>query len=160
MVYRCREQHLARRLDLVDEVVTETVLARLSQPDALGALAPDVGEDAAQLADEIARIRERLDGLGDLYEEGALTAAGLRDASAKLKERLSDLQRRFASTSGNEQVAALATSDDVRARWASLPLRHRRTVIDALMIVTILPVTRGARFAPDQVSIEWRISSG
>jgi DNA invertase Pin-like site-specific DNA recombinase len=155
MIYRCREQHLARRLDLVDEVVTETILARLSQPDAIGAISPDPGEDEAQIVDEVARVRERLDGLGDLYAEGALTAAGLRDASAKLKARMADLQQRLSSAGGHEQVVALATSDDMRARWVALPLRHKRAVINALSVVTILPVTRGARFAPEQVSMEW-----
>jgi site-specific DNA recombinase len=156
MIYRCREQHLGRRLDLVDEVVTETVLARLSRPDALGAISPDLDEDATQLAAEIARVRERLDGLGDLYAEGALTAAGLRDASAKLKSRLAGLQQRLSSAGGHEQVMALTTSGDLRGRWENLPLRHKRAVIDALMVVTVLPVTRGARFDPSQVAIEWK----
>lgn len=156
LVYRCRTPHLTRRADYVDEVVTEVVLARLSRPDALGVLAPDVGGDASQLAEEFARVRTRLDGLGDLYAEGALTAAGLRDASAKLKARLTDLQQRLSSVGGHEQVVALATSGDLRGRWAALPLRHKRSVIAALVVVTVLPVTRGARFAPEQVAIEWR----
>jgi DNA invertase Pin-like site-specific DNA recombinase len=156
LIYRCRTPHLGRRMDFVDEVVTETLLARLSRPDAVAALAGDQDEDTAALASEIARLREQLDGLGDLYAEGALTAAGLRDASAKLKGRLGSLQQRLAASGGNEQVVALATSEDLRSRWDGLPLRHRRAVIDALMLVTVLPVTRGARFEPEQVAIEWR----
>jgi len=159
LIYRCRTPHLGRRADYVDEVVVETVLARLSQPDVVSALAPDVDADTVQLAGEVARVRERLDGLGDLYAEGALTAVGLRDASAKLKARLGDLQQRMAATGCHEQVVALATSDNLRKRWESLPLRHKRTVIDALMTVTVLPVTRGARFDPEQVAIEWKARS-
>ncbi len=156
LVYRCHTPHLTRRADYVDEVVTETVLARLARPDVVKVLSPDTDGDTGQLAHEIATVRERLDGLGDLYAEGALTAAGLRDASAKLKERLADLQRRLSSIGGDAQVVALATADNVRARWEGLPLRHKRSVIDTLMIVTVLPVTRGARFNPEQVRIEWK----
>lgn len=156
LVYRCRTPHLTRRANYVDEVVVETVLARLSRPDVVNALAPDVDADTAQLAAEVARVRDRLDGLGDLYAEGALTAAGLRDASAKLKARMADLQQRMTATGSHEQVVALATSDNLRKRWESLPLRHKRAVIEALMVVTVLPVIRGARFTPDQVAIEWK----
>lgn len=158
LIYRCRANHLGRRADYVDEVVVETILARLARPDVVKTLSPDLDGNNAQLAEEIALVRERLDGLGDLYAEGALTAAGLRDASAKLKARLADLQQRIAATGGNEQVVALATSDNVRKRWDALPLRHKRAVIDSLMVVTVLPVTRGARFQPEQVAIEWRAS--
>ncbi len=153
-VYRCHTPHLTRRVEYVDEVVTEVILARLSRPDVAQELAPD--DDTGQLAAELARVRERLDGLGDLYAEGALTAAGLRDASAKLKARRDDLAGRIAAAGGNEQVTALVTSADVRKRWVGLPLRHKRAVIDALMVVTVLPVTRGARFTPEQVAIEWK----
>ena len=141
-------------MDYVDEVVEEVILARLSRPDVAQELAPD--DDTAQLAAELGRVRERLDGLGDLYADGALTAAGLRDASAKLKARRDDLASRIAAAGGNEQVTALVTSDDVRKRWESLPLRHKRTVIDVLATITVVPVTRGARFTPDQVAIEWK----
>jgi site-specific DNA recombinase len=156
LVYRCHEKHLTRRLDYVDEVVVETVLARLARPDVVKVFSRDTDADTAALADELARVRDRLDGLGDLYAEGALTAAGLREASGKLKARLEQLQRRIAATGGHEQVVALATSGSVRGRWEALPLRHRRAVIDALMVVTVLPVTRGARFEPEQVAVEWK----
>lgn len=153
-IYRCHIPHLGRRMDYVDEVVTEVILARLSQPDVARELAPD--QNVGDLAAELARVREQMDGLGDLYAEGALTANGLREASAKLKTRRDDLAGRIAAAGGNEQVVALMTSDDVRQRWEALALRHKRTVIDALATVTVLPVTRGARFSPDQVAIEWR----
>lgn len=154
MIYRCHTPHLARRLDYVDEVVTEVVLARLSRGDVLRDLTTN--EDTAQLAEELGRVRQQLDGLGSLYAEGALTAAGLRDASTKLKARRDDLQQRIAGAGGHEQVVALVSADDVRVRWNALPLRHKRAVIDALVVVTVLPVTRGARFDPDQVAIEWK----
>lgn len=157
LIYRCSgSPHLARRLDYVDEVVTETILARLERPDVVQVLAPDAGQDVAQLAEEVAVVRKRLDGLGELFAEGALTAAGLRDASAKLKARISDLQGRIAAAGGNEQVVGLVTAGNVRERWKALPLRHKRAVIDTLAVVTVLPVTRGARFTPEQVLIEWK----
>lgn len=156
VVYRCHTPHLARRLDYVDEVVNEVILARLERPDVVRVLAPDVAQDVAQLAEEVSVVRGRLDELGSLFAEGALTAAGLRDASANLKGRLTDLQTRIAAAGGHEQVVGLVTAENLRERWASLPLRHKRTVIDLLAVVTVLPVVRGARFSPDQVRIDWK----
>lgn len=154
MVYKCRRAHLARRLDLVDEVVERVILARLSQPDVLTLLSP--AEDVSALAAESQDVRERLDGLGALYAEGALTTAALREATAKLKGRLSDLQERIASVTGMGPLGALVSSGDVAEHWPTMTLQARRSVIAALVTATVLPAGKGARFTPEQVEIEWR----
>ncbi len=154
MVYRCRTAHNARRMDLVDGVVEEVVFARLSQPDVLALLSPV--EDVSALAAESQELRERLDGLGELYADGTLTKAALREATANLKGRLADLQAKISSITGMGPLASLVSSDDIRAHWPTMNLQARRSVIDALITVTILPAGKGARFTPEQVDIEWR----
>lgn len=155
LVYRCRTSHLARRADLVDEVVTAAVIARLSQPDALDALSP-AGGDAKALVNELAIVRGRMDELAALFAEGAVTASGLREASAKLRDREADLGARLAAADGDRTLVALASANDIVKAWDVLALSRKRAVIDLLCTATVLPVTRGARFDPEQVWIEWR----
>lgn len=159
MVYRCRTAHLARRLDLVDALVEDVLLAGLALPDALSILAP--AEDVSELAAESQDVRERLDGLGELYADGTLTKAALREATAKLRDRLEHLQTQIAAATGSAPVADLLAADDVRAHWHSTTELHaKRAVIDAFMTVTILPAGKGARFGDDQVRIEWKVGPG
>jgi DNA invertase Pin-like site-specific DNA recombinase len=154
MVYRCRTAHLARRLDLVDEVVTSAVLARLAMPDAASLLIEDV--DVTSLRDDAQGLRRRLDELAGLLADGVLTAAGVRDASGRLKEQLRDVEQQIASAARSNDLGSLVTATDVKAVWERLPLRVRRQVVDLLCTVTILPAGKGARFTPDQVKVTWR----
>lgn len=155
LAYRCRTAHLARRADLVDEVVVGAVLERLGRPDALAALSRG-GDDAATLTEELAMVRGRIDELAEMFADGAISAKGLREAAAKLRAREVDLSRRLAALDGDRSVASLAGAADITAAWAALTVQRQRDVVDLLCAATVLPVTRGARFAPDQVRIDWR----
>lgn len=155
MVYKCRTAHLARRLDLVDEVVEAVVVERLSRPDAASLLASD-GDDGDRLRERSVKLREQLDDLAGLLAEGVLTAAGVRKASEKLRADLEDVERQRASITSADAFAELVSSGDVQRCWDGLSLESRRAVIGLLLTVTVLPAGKGARFAPEQVRIDWR----
>lgn len=155
MVYKCRTAHLARRLDLVDEVVVAAVVARLSQRDAADLLVAE-GEDAERLRAEAVSLRGSLDQLAALLVEGVLTADGVREQSAKLRERLDEVERRRVAADRPDALAALVCAEDVQAAWDAAPLDARRLVIDVLMTVTVQPAGRGARFDPASVLVEWK----
>lgn len=155
MVYKCRLTHLARRLDLVDDVVTAVVLTRLSRPDAAALLAAD-NDDAEKLRERAVELRQRLEELAELLTEGALTAAGVRKASARLRAELEDVERQRAAMHSTDPLAEVVTSDDVAATWADLSLDASRAIIDLLLVATILPAGKGARFDASQVQIDWR----
>lgn len=154
MVYKCRTPHLARRLDLVDAVVEAVVLARLMQPDALALVS--VHEDVAALAGEVRDLRRRKADLAALLAEGLLDAAAVRAQSTRLNAEIVSLTDRMAAAESSGPLAALVAADDVAEAWRTLPLRDRRTVTEQLLTATVLPVTKGARFTPEQVSIVWR----
>ena len=47
--------------------------------------------------------------------------------------------------------------DVAAARWADTPIKGKRAILDALLVVTILPVGRGSRvFDPASVRVERR----
>lgn len=153
-VYRCRSCYLARRQDLVDELVEGIVIARLSQPDAAALFAED--EDIPALRAEAAELRSRRDDLAALLADGLLSASAVRERSQQLTGRISALEDRISQALGESPALALAGADDVRAAWADMPLRNRKQVVDLLMTVTILPAGKGQRFDPSQVRIDWK----
>jgi site-specific DNA recombinase len=155
MVYRCRTAHLARRLDLVDEVVEATVVGRLAQPDAVDLLAPDADLDA--LRAQATELRDRRDGLASLLADGLMSAAATRESASKLTAAISTIERQMtAATPG--PLTSLLGADDVAKHWASLTLLAKRDVINVLMTVTIKPAGKGKRFDPDDVDVTWRQS--
>ncbi len=160
MVYRCRTAHLARRLDLVDEVVTETVIARLAKPDALDLLIDDDRPDADQLRQEAVVLRARLEQLAVDFADGGITSAQLRTATERLRGRLKAVEAGQADNSRPHVLASVVGVENVRTAWAQLSLGERRAVVDTLMTVTILPAGKGSRFNPEQVRIEWRTTLG
>ena len=46
---------------------------------------------------------------------------------------------------------------DVRKAYMGLDLGRRRTIVDALMTITINPVSRGSKiFDPDAIDVTWK----
>lgn len=152
--YACKARHLARRVELVDEVVEGIVLARLARPDAAALLVPDVDLDA--LRSQAAETRARRDALAGMLADGLLSAAAVREQAGKLTSQLGDLEGKISAALGDGPVSALAGADDARAVWDGLDLRTRREVVDVLAAVTILPAGKGVRFDPASVVVEWK----
>jgi site-specific DNA recombinase len=156
VVYRCKTTHLARRLDLVDEVVIATIVGRLAQPDAIDLLSPDVDLDA--LRAQVVELRDRRDGLASLLADGLLTAAAVREQASKLTDSIGELEREILAATGDGPLATLLGADDVADVWKGLTLTAKRAVINVLMTVTIKPSGKGQRFNPKQIDVEWRSS--
>jgi site-specific DNA recombinase len=155
MVYRCRAQHLARRLDLVDQVVDALIVARMSRPDAARLLSPTV--DVAALRADADRIRSERGRLAAMVGEQLLSADDIAAPSAKLSATLADVERKIEQASGSSPLAPLVAARDVAKAWQAMPLRARRDTVRVLFeSLTVAPVVKGARFSPDQVVPVWR----
>lgn len=155
MVYRCRRCYLARRLDLVDEVVMGVLVARLTRSDAAGLLDQDV--DTADLRERLQDLRERRDGLAELLADGLLTAAAVRVQATSLAAQIDTLELHLQSASGTSPLDTVVNADDVAAALDRLDIRELRQVIASLMVVRILPAGKGVKFDPEQVQIEWKV---
>lgn len=156
MVYRCRTSHLARRLDLVDDVVTRVVVARLSRSDAVALFIDDDTPDADDLRAQASGIRGRLEELAVEFADGAITAAQMRIATERLRAHLADVEGQQSLSSRGHVLAPMVNAKDVSAAWDRLSLGEQRAVINTLMSVTILPAGKGGRFNPEHVRITWR----
>lgn len=149
--YWCQACGLVRSMAAVDDFVLRLAEARLTQPDALAALTPDV--DIDPLRAEHATLTERKADLAGLVADGTMTRADVKDAVERLNVRLAELDVHL-------QVAGrpvpLLTDDEQRAGMAELDLDRQRALIDTLMTVELLRAPRGRRaFDPASVRIGW-----
>lgn len=142
--YECRRcLRVSRRIEPVDAMVERLVVARLSQPDVIPALAgPDDGQVADAAAD-VARLRSKLDELEASYAADELTLTEYRRLRDRVTPLLENAERRARPRSVPDAVVELA-GPDAAAKWASADLAAKRVVVDALLDVTILPRPAGS----------------
>lgn len=157
-MYDCRTCHrTARRQQPVDELVEAVLVGRLSRPDVLEVLAgPDRADDRATARAEVARLRAEEADTRRLLSAGDLTPADVAAWRRGWAPRLEAAETAAAPPAVPGAVAELA-GPGAAARWSAASIEVRRAVLDALMVVTIMPVGRASvRFDPSAVRIDWR----
>lgn len=168
--YRCRTadrdgaSHVVRGVAVLDQFVRGVIVERLSQPDARDAGAPS-RVDTLPLQREAQALRARQEELARGWAAGALTQAQLLAADSELRTRLDAIERRIGAETRGSVLGGLAEAIDVAAVWDALPLDRRRAVLQALVVVTVLPRSRrgrlpgGAYFDPTAVRFDWLADS-
>jgi len=158
--YRCPIGHVVRLQEPVDELVARVVVGRLSMPDAASLLAVDdcEAEDAAR---DAAVLRVRLEGLVDDYADGLLDRAEVKRAVSRIRPKVEALEAKArATSSAANDVLADVIGSDAQARWDTLPIARRRTVVATLLDITILPISDRTKyrepFDPELVKLDWK----
>ncbi|MBE7195018.1 MAG: recombinase family protein [Gordonia polyisoprenivorans] len=144
---------VARKINGVDEYVTETILARLEHldPSALSSTDPTV----TAALDEARTLRARLDDFVDQAAAGELTAASLARIEARLLPQIAAAERRGTAGARHPLVAAMV-GPGARSQWESLNVTDRRAVVQSMLTIRILPaVSTFRRFDPTRVTLEW-----
>ncbi|KXC06420.1 recombinase family protein [Microbacterium hominis] len=150
--YACPVCHLNRTMAPIDDFVMRLAEARLTQPDALAALTPDV--DADPLRDEHATLTERKATLAGLVADGTMTGAEVRDHVERLNARLAELDRLL---DGVDAPAVMLSDEEMAAGVAALERDRQRALIDTLMTVYLLRGKRGKKgFDPESVQVAWK----
>lgn len=153
--YECRFCHgVARRASHVDAMVERLVVARLSEPDVLASLAGPDDDAVRQGAEDVARLRGKLDELADAYAADELGLVEYKRLRDRVEPQLVDADRRARPRSVPAPVADMA-GPDAADRWEAAGLAARRVVVDALVEVTILPIEgrRSRHFDPSSVRV-------
>jgi site-specific DNA recombinase len=155
--YRCRSgAHVARSQGPIDEYVTAVIAARLALPDVQGILTP-VSAAAAPLADEVARVRERLARNDSDYDAGYIDGPRYKAARDKGEADLRRAQEALAAAQATTEAAPVLTAPDPAKAFLGASLAVRRAVVNLLVTVAISKAARGSKtFDPDTVLIEWR----
>lgn len=147
--------HVARQQAAVDAFVTETIIARLSQPDALDLFAAEHDPHIAAALEQARDLHARLEGFYEEAAAGRLTPGGLARIESRLLGEIAIAERR-ARPCLPSAITDLA-GPDVAERWAALSVPQRREVVRALMVPVIHKAPREGRrlFNPDLIQIRW-----
>jgi site-specific DNA recombinase len=156
--YVCRNTpHLARVGQPIDDIVTATILERMTQPDAAALLASS-GVDITGLAVTREALQRKLDDLVEQFDADNIDAEQFGAASRKTRAKLAEVDRALADATRTSPAAALvAAGRDAWEAWEAMSMTQRAQVVEELMVVTVLPAARrGEKFHAGQVRIEWR----
>lgn len=169
--YRCRTGgHVTRDMQALDDFIQNLAIVRLSRADARDLLVPprSAGPTADQMSAEANMLRAKLDGYAEDYAEDRITRKQMLDGTARTRERLTQVETRMARLAQVPVLASLPLGDPRLAEhWGEIPLDRKRSIIDALMTVTVKKARRGrpkgyvpgsgaGYFDPDTIEIEWK----
>jgi DNA invertase Pin-like site-specific DNA recombinase len=153
--YACnRCQRLTRDADRLDEVVIRAVLLRLADPDAADLLAPAEPEaDAAELREERRALESKLEQLGRDFATAPPEFTG--PALKEIQGKLAAIDARLTDPGRAQIFEDLIGARNLRQKFLGLDLGRQRTIVDALMTITVRPVGKGtgAVFDPDAIDI-------
>lgn len=139
--YRCKEHnHLARNAAHVDTMVSDWVIDRLSQEDAITMFVPSTPDvDVIALQAERDTLQADLTVVSDDYYVHKVTKRPqFLSATEKINARIAEIDQTLRDTfTGGSLVSELVNSRDVRATWESYPLATKQAIIRGLCTVTI-----------------------
>ncbi|MEU6279470.1 recombinase family protein [Streptomyces sp. NPDC047028] len=161
--YRCQTGHGGgRRAEIVDQYVEDTVVDRLSRPDANTLLeqAPD-GVDVTALQAESEQIRARMRDLGGLFGAGQIELAPFTEGMSAAQAQLEGVTQRLARAASRDPLAGLVGAPDVRVAWKAFDLEQKRSALRSLVEVTLKTpragrMPDGSYFDYDAIVFEWK----
>jgi site-specific DNA recombinase len=140
---------LTRQMEPVDDLVNEFMVRLLSMPDAVAAVAakPDALRAALTARDA---VLARMDTVADSFAQGDVTARQFARINEQLRAQLDAAERDVQKLQPNRILDGM-TGPGAGAAWEATSLERKRTIIRALVEITILPSGPGVKFADDQV---------
>lgn len=151
--------HVSRKEETVDRYVVETIVQRLSLPNALKSfLSVDNTSEGNDAQEELDELRERLSDLYEAVADRRAPNSALETIAPKWEARIKELERETTSVEV-PSVLVDAAGPDIEERWEGFDLVTKRAIIDSFVIIEILPVGRGKRtFDPDSVRITPKVA--
>ncbi|MBM4644231.1 recombinase family protein [Rhodococcus hoagii] len=151
-VYACPKGCVSRRMDYVDELVVDAIIAWAESYD----VTTDVADDpaAAAAAEEARALRSRLSELEGEAVLGRISAAAFGRFEAALLRKIDDADAR-ARPKTRPAVVADFVGDGAAGRWDRLSVTDRRVVVRSLVRVKIKTTASGRMFNPESVVMEW-----
>lgn len=144
-----------RKESSVDELVNRVIVARLTKPDALAALATGDPQEVERAREEVRALEARLELAADEFADGSISGVQLKRITARLRPKIESAKVAISRNMPSMAVAGLAGAKAAE-RWESAPLDVKRTVIEMLCTITIMQSGPGKRFDPELVQIEWK----
>lgn len=160
--YRCKAGHFQRKGDIIDQAVAETMIMRLSLPDARDLVKPKDAVDVPALLTRQKAIQARVQNLVGLVADGTFNAVDIKERKALLDIEAATVEQELADALTNDPLAEVVTADDVRAKWDSLSLSRQREVVRLICTPVIHQVGKGVRVttldqADHTMHYRWRL---
>jgi site-specific DNA recombinase len=147
---------VSRKQEWLDTYVTDVIIERLSQPDALDVFAADETDDVQAAQRELAALRAELTELRMAKKTGRISLTSFLEFEPDLLTKIDDARQRSAAAAGVPPLLVGLAGPDVRERWTALALPQQREVVRALCTVYVHRARQGARsFDPATVTISW-----
>jgi DNA invertase Pin-like site-specific DNA recombinase len=153
--------HVAMKVDHLDYVVSELIIARLERPDFLALVnesTEDTDDERRLLLDQIERDRQYLETVRAQAAE-LLDLSMLLDQQQRVQPRIDEAQRRLEQLAAVDPVVlSLAGEASVRTAWDQMDVVDRRKVIAALARPRVRPADRRGRKGrdPERVIPGWK----
>ena len=161
--YRCQTGHGGgRRAELTDQYVEDVIVERLSRADAHELLEPvPEGVDVAALQAEAEEVRGRMRNLAGMYGGGQIDELQFAEGTDTARGQLEGITRQLARAALVDPLVELVGAKDVRKAWRALELDRKRTVLRALVEVTLKTprpgrMPDGGYFDYDAVVFDWK----
>ena len=155
--YSCKDGHLNRTRDAIDNFVRTLVVARLQKKDLKRRKKQADPEVKDAFSERIAQQRARIARAERDYDAEVIEGADLARIRAAARDEIARLEaERLASGTGTVLAPILGTPDPAAAFLAA-PIALQRTMIDTLMTVTLRRAKQGKKgFDPESVEIVWK----
>lgn len=148
---------LIRSMRPIDETVRGFVRDVLAIPDVAELVAPSRSEEGKALDAEAKALRARLSVIDADYDDGVIDGQRYRVASEKVNARLREVEMKRADLLADRALGSVLGAPSPVAAFDAAGLDVQRAVIDALVIVRLLPVPQGKRgFDAETVDIHFR----
>ena len=138
------------------DLVLRAVRTRLAEPDLRNLLAKPASKEARKAAEEIRRLRGRLEQTRLDYDNDLIDGARYKAKRAKLQAQLDAMEAAQARLMAGSEVAGTPTAPDPVVAFDQAALGAQRAVISFLITVRLDPAPRGRHFGPESVRIDWR----
>lgn len=160
-IYRCVSGlHLARNAEKCDALIAEVVLGYLSGQNALEMISmrrSNPLRNGKPLGLQAEELRQEIDEAKSLWKDSIISTEELRSKVTDLRSRLAAVEVQM-TTGSDPTLADLLNASDIRHAWGAFTWAQKRSVIDLLMVVTIMPVptSRQRAFHTDLIKINWK----
>lgn len=153
--YRCIHcRGIARDAVMVDAMVVEAVVNRLSRADAVELLIDLTRDDIDKLQADVDALRAQIKTAEDEYDDGVIDGVRLAARKERVNVKLRPLVARMQDRERAEVFADLPLgTPEVDAAFDALSLDRRRRIIRALLTVTINSTTSGRTFLRKDVDV-------
>lgn len=169
--YRCKSSagsHLTRNVAQLDQFVQDALVARLCVPGVIERFLNRTRalpvEDVAALRAEAKGIRIRINGLAKDRALGDIDREAMVEGTKAGQARLAVIRDLLADDTVDSPLKVFADADgpdEVLAIWEGQPLSTQRSILRAVMVVTVYVTGhKGRYFDPSAIDLAWQTPGG